>query len=399
MENLFSLPYLAAKSGFNFFDAPPISSETYEEYKLDLTDELVTIKEKVEGLLALDANSVPDRSKEMLEQLLKQVEIPLEKFDLSKVTEQTARSFALLIWSKESSYFYWRRKEAFEKFQHKNKLSDDDVEVALNSVIKRIRSGEITDLLYKSVIVTGALKGVSSQEEKYKQTMSDIEYQKLSLSLALGAQQYITDTYRPRNKYIKIFKQIGFFFLGITLPIFIITYSLLLYVKHLIFYLYKILFATPIKRYIKSLEELDALKYVGYASIPLIAPFLMIWELKYIIQIISKRFREIKEIFTETYTSMRKKGQKPNIRKEHNINFRKFFRRVGKILLKILLLPAILFWSFLKSIYRRLVKLIERRKPENRERRLFEKEVATETLVSIYQELYDKFVKTNVIAN
>jgi hypothetical protein len=398
LENLFSLPYLAAKSSFNFFDAPPISSETFEEYKLDLKDELVTIKDKVEGLLALDADNVPDRSKEMLEELLRKVEIPLDKFDLTKLTEQTARSFALLIWSKESSFFYWRRREAFEKFQHTNKLSDDDVQVALNSIIQRIRSGEITDMLYKSVIVTGALKGVSSQEEKYKQTMSDIEYQKLSLSLALGAQQYITDTFRPTNKYKRIFKQIGFFFMAIIIPFMIIIYSILLYVKHLIFYLYKIFLANPIKRYIKTLEELDAVKYVGYASIPIIAPFLMIWEIKFIAQIIGKRFREIKAIFTETYFNLKKKGMKPNIRKEHDIDFRRFFMRVGKAFLKIILLPAVLFWSFLKSIYRRLVSLYERRKPENKEKRLFEKEVATETLVSIYQELYDKFVRADVTA-
>lgn len=399
MENLFSLPYLAAKSGFNFFDAPPISSETFEEYKLDLTDELVTIKEKVEGLLALDANNVPVRSKEMLEQLLKRVEVPLEEFDLTKVTEQTARSFALLIWSKESSFFYWRRKEAFEKFKIKNKLSDDDVEVALNSIIQRIREGEITDLLYKSVIVTGALKGISEQEKKYKQTMSDIEYQKLALSLALGAQQYITDSFRPTNKYKRVLKQIAFFFLGITLPIIIIVYSILLYIKHLIFYLYKILLATPIKRYIKSLENMDAVKYVGYASILVIFPFLALWEIKYIVQIIAKRFREIKAIFTETYFSLKMKGIKPNVRKEHNINFRKFFKRVGKVFLKIILLPAVLVWSFLKTIDRRLIQLTERRKPENKEKRLFEKEIATETLVSIYQELYDKFISKDVTAS
>ena len=134
IENLFSIPYYLGRSSFNFFDAPPISSETYEEFKLDLTDEFITIKAKVKGLLALDANNVPDRSKEMLEVLLKRVEVPLEGFDLTKVTEQTARSFALLIWSKESSFFYWRRKEAFEKFKNKNKLSDDDVKIALKSL-------------------------------------------------------------------------------------------------------------------------------------------------------------------------------------------------------------------------------------------------------------------------
>ena len=144
---------------------------------------------------------------------------------------------------------------------------------------------------------------------------------------------------------------------------------------------------------------MDAVKYVGYASILVIFPFLALWEIKYIVQIIAKRFREIKAIFTETYFSLKMRGIKPNVRKEHNINFRKFFKRVGKVFLKIILLPAVLVWSFLKTIDRRLIQLTERRKPENKEKRLFEKEIATETLVSIYQELYEKFTLTDVTAS
>ncbi|MHA1260089.1 MAG: hypothetical protein ACTSRO_10695 [Candidatus Heimdallarchaeaceae archaeon] len=53
LGNFFALPYFAAKSSFSFFDAPPISSETFQEFKLDIMDEVETIKAKVSDLLAM----------------------------------------------------------------------------------------------------------------------------------------------------------------------------------------------------------------------------------------------------------------------------------------------------------------------------------------------------------
>ncbi|MCK4896221.1 MAG: hypothetical protein KAS47_05390, partial [Candidatus Heimdallarchaeota archaeon] len=36
LENLFSLPYIASKASFTFFDAPPISEETFKEFREDV---------------------------------------------------------------------------------------------------------------------------------------------------------------------------------------------------------------------------------------------------------------------------------------------------------------------------------------------------------------------------
>ena len=46
LENLFSLPYLASKASFSFFEAPPVDSSTYEEFKLDLVGDLTTLRDR-----------------------------------------------------------------------------------------------------------------------------------------------------------------------------------------------------------------------------------------------------------------------------------------------------------------------------------------------------------------
>ncbi|MHA2358605.1 MAG: hypothetical protein ACXABK_07555 [Candidatus Heimdallarchaeaceae archaeon] len=366
LENLFALPYFAAKSSFSIFDAPPISSETLEEFKLDIKEELDEMKEKVQGLLALDVKHVPARSKEILEKLLKEVEIPLEKLDLTKVTDQTARTFSLLIWSKESSILPWRHKEALERFTIRNKISEDDAVIAFRTVIEKVESGEIDDHMYKSVILSGALKGIMQQQEIYDQKMSYDDYNKLAVALSLGAQQYICDTYKPMNKYLKVLQQIGFFFLALILPVLVIIYALIMYVKHILFFLFKSIFSK------KTLK------------LP---------------QTIARRYKELNTIFTDTFHNLKAKGEKPNIRKEHDLRFRKFFAKLGKGILKFLfgLLKLILFWPLWKSLYKRIKRIIESRKEENRNKRKFEKEITTETLVSMYKEVYEKFVVSSIV--
>ncbi len=358
LENLFSLPYYAAKSSFSFFDAPPISSETLEEYKLTIYEEAAVMKEKVQGLLALDTMNVTDRSKQMLEELLKRAEIPLEKLDLTKITDETARTFALLIWSKESSLILWRRDKALYQFSENNKIPHADARKILQNVGNKLKHKEIDDYIIKSLLITGALKGISEQEKKYKQVMSDVEYNKLAIALGLGAEQYLEDVFSTMKLDRAIFKQTGIFFFAILLPFAIIIYSLLLYVKHIIFYLLKSIFSRRNFLLFKAL---------------------------------SIRYSEISLTLMEKYKLSTKKEKKKFRWKDVlDINYRKIFARIGKILLKILLLPFVLLWSLLKSLYRRFVKIFERRKPEDKMKRKFEKELATATLVSMYQEIYEK---------
>ena len=365
LENLFSLPYYAAKSSFSFFDAPPISAETLEEYKLTIHEEAAVMKEKVQGLLALDTKNVTDRSKEMLEQLLKKAEIPLEKLDLTKVTDETARTFALLIWSKESSLILWRRDKALYEFAERNKIPHADARKILQDVGNKLKRKKIDEYLIKSLLITGALKGINEQEKKYKQVMSDVEYNKLAIALGLGAEQYLEDVFSTMKMDRYIFKQIGIFVFAILLPFAIIIYSLLLYVKHIIFYIVKAIFSK------RNLLLFKALKV---------------------------RYSEISLTLMERYkVSTRKEKKKFKWKDVLDINYRRIFTRIGKFLLKIILLPFVLLWSLLKSLYRRFAKLFERRNPEDKMKRKFEKELANATLVSMYQEIYEKIHLSDLV--
>ncbi|MCE7747225.1 MAG: hypothetical protein GPJ51_02440 [Candidatus Heimdallarchaeota archaeon] len=361
LENLFAVPYLAAKSSFSFFDAPPISSETLQEFKLDIKDEIDTVKQKVEGLLALDAKNVPDRSKEQLEKLLKKIEIPIEQLDLAKITDSTSRTFALLIWSKESSILPWRRKEALERFAIKNNLTNKEVEEAFLLLNKKRKEEDIPEETVKSILVTGALKGIQTQETKYKQIMSDIEANKLAIALALGTEQYLEDVYSTLPRVLKIFKAICLSILAILMPFFLIILAILLYIKHVLFSLIKTIF---------SKDTLLMHKYIG------------------------KRYREIKTTLVETYQSVKAKGKKFNFKEDVDIDFKGFFMKLGKgfLLLILALLKLAVLWPLWKSLYIRIAKVIASRKPEAKMKRRFEKELTTESLVFMFQEVYDNIV-------
>jgi len=361
LENFFAIPYYAAKSSFSFFDAPPISSETLDEFKLDIKEELDIVKEKVEGLLALDTKHVPDRSKKELEKLLKKIDIPLTEFDLAKVKDSTSRTFALLIWSKEESILPWRRHEALERFALRNKLTVEEAEEAFYTLNRKRKKEGLKEETIKSILITGALKGIEQQEEKYNQIMEDIESNKLAISLALGAEQYLEDIYRPLPKFVVILKAIGVSILAILMPFLLIILAVLLYIKHLLFTLVKTIF---------SKGTIQIHKYIG------------------------KRYSEIKENLIETYQSVKQKGKEFSFKEDLDFSFKKFFLAFGKFLLKFLLflIKLVTLLPFWKSLYVRIVKLIQRRKPENRLRRMFEKELTTESLTFMYQEIYEKLV-------
>ena len=361
LENLFAIPYFTAKSSFSFFDAPPISSETLQEFKLDIKDEVDSIKEKVEGLLALDAKNVPDRSKKQLEDLLKKIEIPLEKFDLAKVKDKTSRTFALLIWKKESSILPWRRKEALEEFAFQNNMTTQEVEDTFIQINRKRKEEGITEATIKSILITGALKGIEKQEEKYKQIMSDIEANKLAISLALGTEQYLEDVYSPLPKVFKVFKAIGLSILALLMPFLLIIFAILLYIKHFIFTLFKTLF---------SKQTLLIHKYIR------------------------KRYVEIKTTLIEAYQHVKAKGKKFNFKEDVDIDFKSFFKKLGKGLLKFLLaiIKLVILWPLWKSLYIRIKKIVASRKPEMKMKKMFEKELTTESLVFMFQEIYDKII-------
>ncbi|MHA1867468.1 MAG: hypothetical protein ACTSXD_05325 [Candidatus Heimdallarchaeaceae archaeon] len=361
LENLFALPYYTARSSFSILDAPPISAETLEEFKLDIMDDVGEIKSRIADILSLDATQVPERSKQMLQELLIETQQSLGSIDISEIKEVTARQFALLIWNKEGSMFPWRRNEALEEFAEKNNMSVKEAKKTIQLIVKKALEGYTSKDLYFSIMISGALKGIAELEEKYKQFMSDIEYTSTALSLSLGAQQYILDRFTEKLFYKKLLKVIADFFIALFLPYVMLLIVIFRYFKHVI---------TQTIKNIISIKDLKKKR------------------------IFKNKVKEIKETLFSSYYSIGDK--KFSLKDAFDIDFGEFFKKLGKVIVKIILLVPLLFWSFLKAIYIRIQKLLRRRTEEEKNKRKFEKELATKTLVAMYDELYEKIVLSNL---
>ncbi|MCE7739668.1 MAG: hypothetical protein KAU62_16810 [Candidatus Heimdallarchaeota archaeon] len=361
LENFFSLPYHAAKSSFSFFDAPPVSTETMVDFRLEIMEEVDAMKEKVQQLLSLDQRNVPERSKNNLEKLLNEAELSLNELDISKITKQTGRTFALLIWSKESSIVPWMRQEAKARFAKKNNMSRKEVEKAFKVILTKIEEGYISYDLFSSVLITGALKGVAKQQLKYEQIMPDVEYNKLAISLALGAQQYIKDEFSSIPWYERLGKKIGISLIAPLMPFIMLFYIFYKYIRHLIIF------------------SISAIISIGTRKI---------------IRFFSQRFKEISETLTTTYDNVKKRGRTFSWKRDLNIDFFEIFKKGFKFLVK--LVPMII-WLFLKGIYRFISRIWTRRSIEEKQRRDFERELTTESLISMYEEIYDKLLITDLL--
>ncbi|MHA1260090.1 MAG: hypothetical protein ACTSRO_10700 [Candidatus Heimdallarchaeaceae archaeon] len=355
LENFFSLPYHAAKSSFSFFDAPPISAETLNDFKLEILEEVENIKDKTQELLLLDSRKVPERSKKNLEKLLSKAELTLNELDISKITEKTARAFALLIWSKEASLLPWRVEEAKERFAKRNNMTKEKAEKSFKFIIKKLEEGYLSHDLFSSVMITGALKGIADQEKKYKQYMSDLEYNKLAISLALGSQQYIKDRFSPKKWYERIGKMLFISIIAPFLPYYVLIRAIYFYFRHII--------VTTIK------------------------------------SIISIKYKEISTTLISTYENVKKMGRKLNFSKDLELDMKRYSKNMMKILFKLILLVPLLFWSFFKAIYQVFSGIWTRASEEEKMKRKFEKELATESLVAMYQELYDKMLLSDLLSS
>ncbi len=364
LENFFSLPYHAAKSSFSFFDAPPISAETYKDFKLEIVEEVDIIKKKVQNLIALDPKKVPERSKEMLEELLGKAELTLNELDISRIEQETARTFALLIWSKESSILPWVTNEAKIKFAKNNEMSTEEVRKSFRIILKKIEEGYLTDDLFSSVLITGALKGINDQQKKYKQLLDDIEYNKLAISLALGARQYLKDQFTKKPWYKKIGKKILISLIAPFMPVGVFFQALYNYFKHVV---------------LSTLRTIVALVTTRVG------------------RFISSRFLEIRDTIITTFNNVSSRGKRFSFKEDLNIDFNKYLRLFGKFIFGVILLAPILLISLFKALKRNFQRIWKRRSTEEKMKRMFEKELATASLVAMYQEIYDKMLISDIL--
>ncbi|OLS32057.1 MAG: hypothetical protein HeimAB125_12720 [Candidatus Heimdallarchaeota archaeon AB_125] len=361
LENFFSLPYHAAKSSFSFLDAPPVSTETMVDFRLEIMEEVDAMKEKVQQLLTLDSRKVPDRSKGNLERLLNEAELSLNELDISKITSQTGRTFALLIWANESSIIPWIRQEAKIRFAKKNDMSRKEVDKAFKVILKKMDEGYISYDLFSSVLITGALKGVAKQQTKYEQIMPDVEYNKLAISLALGAQQYIMDEFTIIPWYVRYGKKLAMAIIAPLMPFVMLVYIFYKYIRHIILAFFTAIFSIGTRK-------------IG--------------------RFFSHRFKEISETLTTTYDSVRKRGRSFSFKNDLNIDFASIFKTGLIFLLK--LVPMII-WLFFKGIYNFISPIWTRRSLEEKQKRSFERDLTTESLIAMYEEIYEKLLITDLL--
>ncbi|MHA1198811.1 MAG: hypothetical protein ACTSQF_05590 [Candidatus Heimdallarchaeaceae archaeon] len=364
LENIFSLPYHAAKSTFSFFDAPPISAETYKDFKLEIVDEVDTIKNKVQALLILDTKKVPNRSKEMLEDLLGKAELTLNEIDISRIEQETARTFALLIWSKEASIVPWISNEAKIRFARENEMTVDEVRKSFRVILRKIDEGYLTDDLFSSVLITGALKGINAQQKKYKQLVDDIEYNKLAISLALGARQYLKDQFTKKPWYKKLGKKILISLIAPFMPIGVIIIAFYNYFKHII------------------ISTLQAIIALGTTRVG---------------KFIARRFLEIRDTIISTFNNVSARGKEFSFKEDLNIDFTKYLKIFGKLLIKVILVVPLLLRSLFRTLKRLVSRIWIRRSEEERMKKMFEQDLATASLIAMYQEIYDKMLISDLL--
>ncbi len=197
IEDFFALPYIASKASFSFFDAPPISSETYEEFKFDLMGDLQDLSSRFNNIISLNPRSLPEKNKAVYKRLLSsKIE---DRLDMTQVEDSISRAFALEIWQKETSLIPWKKEPGLAKFAERRDLEYKEAKQTLAFVTSKLSDKFVSKPFYSSILLTGALKGVLAVENKYEMPMSDLEYNQLAFTLALGAQRYLIDHHaKPR---------------------------------------------------------------------------------------------------------------------------------------------------------------------------------------------------------
>ncbi len=355
LENLFSLPYIASKASFTFFDAPPISEETFKEFRKDVMGDFGKITSRVSSILSSSSISLPVQTRELYKELMS---TDLEdRLDMTKITESTSRAFSLLIWQSETAVIPWRKEPGLLGFAEKNNLKYKDAKNTFIFITNKLKEDFVSKTFYDSILLTGALKGVINTETKYGLQMDDLEYSKLSFALALGTQRYILDHF-SKNKFSVRFKtKIRNVLFGFIVPVVELTSIFISYFKH-IGNSFKMNFAKG-------------------------------W---------SKKFgRFFYERFKEIQTGLRVKAyeekdeEEKEFEKEEEKTRNIFITGLFFILQVILALPLSLYF-FAKLFYLIFREIFRKKKPEEVKRKKFEKEIAKESLITMYDEIYTKLV-------
>ncbi len=355
LENLFSLPYIASKASFTFFDAPPISEETFKEFRSDVMGDFEKITNRISSILSSSSVSLPVQTRELYNELM--TTDLKDRLDMARITDSTSRAFSLLIWQSETAIIPWRKEPGLLGFAEKNNLSYKDAKNTFVFITKKLEEDFVSKTFYDSILLTGALKGVINTEKKYDLQMDDLEYSKLSFALALGTQRYILDHFSQNKLSVRFKTKIKNVLFGFVVPVVELSSIFISYFKH-IGNSFKMNFSNG-------------------------------WSNKFV-RFFYERFREIQTgLRVKVYEEKDEEETEHEKEKEKSRNI--FIAGLFFILQVILALPLSLFY-FAKLFYLIFREIFRKKKLEEVNKKKFEKEIAKESLITMYSEIYSKLV-------
>ena len=358
VEDLFALPYLASKASFSFFDAPPISQETYEEFKIDLVGDLKNLRRRFTNILNLDPTSLSDKAKEVYRRFLSSK--TEDRLDMTQIEDYISRAFALEIWQKETTMLPWIKEPGLGAFSKKHNLSYKEAKQTFDFVTVKLKDKFVSKPFYSSILLTGALKGVMAVETRYDMPMSDIEYNQLAFSLALGAQRYILDHFaKPKFKQRLRIKLRNLSY-GLVVPYLELFGAFISYGKHI---------GNHVKRRFARGWGKRAGVFLG------------------------TRFAEIqKGLFSILLEEDEKKDKKEKQNLAEAKEVLKMLWKAFLFLFKVILALPLSIWYMLKLFFQLFVSIWKYGQPEAKKKRNFEKDLAKESMVAMYDEIYSKLV-------
>ncbi|MHA1200285.1 MAG: hypothetical protein ACTSQF_13245 [Candidatus Heimdallarchaeaceae archaeon] len=357
LENLFSLPYLASKASFSFFEAPPVDASTFEEFKVDLVGDLKNLQNRFTNIISVSTFSLPEKSKKLYEQFFSSE--TEDRLDMTKVEDSLSRVFSLLLWQKETYIIPWKKEPGLAKFAKENSMSYREAKQTLVFVTNKLKEEFISEDFFKSILLNGALKGIIKVEDRYDMPISDLEYNQLAFSIALGANRYILDHFAKEKFFKRIaikLRNVSFGFVVPFLELGLIFYS---YGKH-IGGRFKLMFSENWTKRTGS--------YLG------------------------TKFIEIQKGLNSFLLADEPDEELDETAKAEAKESLNMILKVFLFLFKVILALPLSLYYFAKLFYMLISNIWKKRKPEDRVSRKFSKDIAKETIVAMYDEVYEKLV-------
>jgi len=357
LENLFSLPYIASKASFSFFDAPPVYASTYEDFKLDLVGDLTTLRKRFTNIVSVSSFSLHEKTKNLYEEFLSSE--TEDRLDMNKIEDSISRVFALLLWQKETYFLAWRKEPGLASFAEKNSMKYREAKQTFSFVRKKLDAQFVSKEFFSSILLIGALKGIMKVEEKYNLPFSDFEYNQLAFSIALGGQRYFLDHLSKENLFKRALKKSRNMVVGFFMPFvefFLIFYH---YGKHIGNQL-KMMFS-------KNWTKRSAV-YLG------------------------SKFIEIQKGLNSLLLADEPHEELDKAAKAEAKESLGMLWKVLLFIFKVILALPLSLYYFAKLFYQLVSNIWRKRKPEERTKRKFAKEIAKETIIAMYEEIHEKLV-------